>query len=198
MMKSQAPLPAVFLNESCSSSQERAKPHRVSPACGSRWILGPVVSFMLGELVQPIFPEKSIRSMVVFPGQHQQWEAQGEAGHGCRLHFKQSAIASFTAPVASPGKTFTTSCPSENKVPALQADSELPSQFALHSNNEKWFCSLPNADRAGKWALIPSGKAILLCAKLSHLELQINTMRRLESVQCNCSECSIMLEKSWT
>lgn len=192
-MKSQVPLPTVFLNESCSSSQEYTKPHKCRALAAGLTCTG--------------LPVDTEPSCVICVG------GAGTASFPREINTKHGCVSRPTSVVGSPGwgrtvtpfalqticDCFIHSFPGQTlhnfmpprRSPCSTSWLRASSQFTLHSNNVKWFCSLPNADRAGKWALIPSGKAILLYAKLWQLKLQINTMRRLESVQHNCSECTL-------
>lgn len=89
--------------EAASSSQERLKLLRAEPplqGLGSRQALGPVVSAMLVELVQPISPAELMGS-VTFPGRYQRGKAQGDAGRGAMLFAIQTTCGCFSATSAA-------------------------------------------------------------------------------------------------
>jgi len=109
-MKSQGPLPAVFLNGSCSSSHGCMKPYSAEPwlqglnCTGLPVGTGPSCLHVGGGAGTANSPDKSIGSVVTFPGQYQQWKARGEAGQAAMPFAAQTTLASSTARAASGAK----------------------------------------------------------------------------------------------
>lgn len=56
-------------------------------------------------------PEKSVGSVVLFPGQHQQWKAQAEAGQAVMPFAIQTTRDCLIHSQRFLGKAFTASCP---------------------------------------------------------------------------------------
>jgi len=56
-------------------------------------------------------PEKSIASVILFPGQHQQWKAQGERGQAAMPSAIQTTRDCLIHSQHFLGKAFTASCP---------------------------------------------------------------------------------------
>lgn len=112
MMKSQVPLPAVFLNESCSWSQEHVAPYSAEPwlqgltCTGLPAGTGPSYLVYVGGAGTAHFPREINRKRCYVSRPTSTAESPGRSWTGSDgvLQFKQPTIASSTARAASRAK----------------------------------------------------------------------------------------------
>lgn len=165
MMNSQVPLPALISNESCSSSQEGMKPwalvvrSHLHRAPSAYW--GQLSRLCWWSWHSPFPREIDRKPCYIYQANVSSGKPRVKLDRRwcvCNSDIKQPRIASFTARAASWAEPSQLHAPKKTNLISACSTAwlELHSQSTLHSNNKNWFCSLPNPDRAGKCAPLPS------------------------------------------